>query len=155
MHACSSGSSSRTTRRVVLGTTVFSAKHPRPSRLNSPRRRHVWRRLLDHLADEFVAERQRELVRPRRPRVPAVQVKVRAADGRSANPDQRLTGGETRQGPLLELDTAGSGMAFDEKSSFHNDRCQARWRCLLAPAEGGICARRPAPRRLETAVASD
>ena len=115
----------------------------------------MWRRLLDHLADEFVAERQRELVRPRRPRVPVVQMEVRAADGRSANPDQRLTGGETRQGSLFQLDTAGSGMAFDEKSSLHDDRRQARRRCLLAPAEAGICARRPAPRRLETAVACD
>jgi len=33
----------------------------------------------------------------------------RACDEGGGATDQRLTGGETRQGPLLELDTAGSG----------------------------------------------
>ena len=83
---------------------------------------------LDDLAHELVADHERDRDRPLRPRVPAVDVDVGAADPRRADPDEHVVDPDLGLGDVLEPDPR-LGAALDERlHGGESYAAQVRWK---------------------------
>ena len=83
---------------------------------------------LDDLADELVADHERHRDRLLRPRVPAVDVEVGAADARRADPDQDVVDPDLGLGDVLEPEPR-LGLALDERlHGGESYAAQVRWK---------------------------
>src|SRR4029079_7215857 len=89
---------------------------------------------LDALADELVADHERDRDRPLRPRIPAVDVDVGPADPSDTDPDQDVVDPDLRLGDLLEPDP-GLCTALHER--LHGGESYAGHRLVGSPAEAG------------------
>ena len=91
---------------------------------------------LDDLADELVADDERRLDGPRRPRVPRLDVQVRAADAGLVHPDEDVVDADGRHRDVPKLQArAGGGLHEREHVERSVTRRRARRRVPDGPCQ--------------------